>query len=298
MLLYAHFLCIAVADLLLCHSLKEMHNFPHTLSTRNVNSACSNMNSCDNNRKKDPGNRDIYRRYVKAPDLVQFQVVVKETDLLLLAEYDLRDQVLDLVLTHRYQLENWILKDPAFRESLLPIDVPDTAPAIVRMMAAAGRIAGVGPMAAVAGAVSEVVAAGLGDLTTELIIENGGDLLLASRRERIVGIFTGEDGNDLFLGLKVTPGMMPVGIATSSGRIGHSLSFGESTAATVLAPSAALADAAATAVGNRVRGRDGIRDGLLAAQVIPGIIGAVVVRDGELGAWGRIELVNLAEGRE
>ena len=203
--------------------------------------------------------------------------------------------VRDIVLTQRDRLEQYIAANPIFRETLVPIAVADTAPGIVKSMAIAGRMAGVGPMAAVAGAVCEAVATGLGDEVRELILENGGDLYVASTRERIIGIFTGEELRGGGIGLRIVPERTPIGVCTSSGRIGHSLSLGDSAAATVLARSSAIADAAATAVGNRVRGRDGVREGLAAARDIPGVLGVVVMRDGRLGAWGDVEIVGLQD---
>lgn len=243
--------------------------------------------------KIDPGDRDLYRSSIAAVDLVRSRVVVKETDLLVLSGSDISDMVRDIVLTQRDRLERYITGNPAFRESLLPIAVPDTAPGIVKSMALAGRSAGVGPMAAVAGAICEAVAIGIGDRVRELILENGGDIYLASTRERIIGIFAGEKVRGGSIGLRVSPERNPLGICTSSGRIGHSLSLGDAAAATVLACSCALADAAATAVGNRVRGRDGVREGLAAGRDIPGVLGVMVLRDGRLGAWGDLDIVGL-----
>jgi ApbE superfamily uncharacterized protein (UPF0280 family) len=240
--------------------------------------------------KIDPVNRELYRGRIVAADLVRSTVIVKETDLLVLADADIAALVREIVLTERDRLERYIADNAGFAEALVPWAVRDTAPSIVRMMAAAGAAAGVGPMAAVAGAVCEVVAAGVGPAARELILENGGDILIASARERIVGIHTGEEGQGASLGLRVRPGGAPLGVCTSSGRIGHSLSFGDAASATVVARSCALADAAATAVGNRVRGRHGVREALAAAQAIPGVLGAVVVRDGQLGAWGEVEI--------
>lgn len=241
--------------------------------------------------KLDPVDRDLYRNRIVASDLARFRVVVKETDLLVLADADIGALVRDVVLTERDRLERYIAAHPLFAESLVPCNAAPSAPAIVRAMAAAGEAAGVGPMAAVAGAICEAVAAGVGRAARELILENGGDLYLASARERTVGIFTGEEGRGRCLGLRVRPGSAPIGICTSSGRLGHSLSLGDSAAATVLARSCALADAAATAIGNRVRGRHGVREALAAVREIPGALGAVVVRDGQLGAWGEVEIV-------
>ena len=245
--------------------------------------------------KVDPGDRELYRGTITATDLVRAQVVVKETDLMVLSEHEIGDLVRDIVLTQRDRLERFIAVNPVFRDSLLPLAVPDTAPGIVKSMALAGQAAGVGPMAAVAGAICEAVAVGLGGSVRELILENGGDLYVSSTRERIVGIFTGTGEHGADIGLRLAAGSTPVGVCTSSGRIGHSLSLGDSAAATVLARSCALADAAATAVGNRVRGRDGIREGLAAARDIPGILGVVVLRDGQLGAWGDVEIVGLPD---
>ena len=244
--------------------------------------------------KIDPGDREVYRGGIAAVDLMQFRVVVKETDLLVLSEMDISERVRDVVMTQRDRLERYIAGNPLFRDSLLPIAVSDSAPGIVKTMARAGRACGVGPMAAVAGAICEVVADEVGESVRELLLENGGDLSIASARERIVGIFAGNSERGPAIGLRVMPEQTPIGICTSSGRIGHSLSFGDSAAATVLARSCALADAAATAVGNHVRGRDGLREGLAAARDIPGVLGAVVLRDGKLGAWGDVELVTLA----
>lgn len=241
--------------------------------------------------KIDPGDRDVYRSRIAAADLVRFRVVVKETDLLVLADGDVQALVKEIVLTERDRLERYIAADPEFAATLAPHPVPETAPRVVRAMAAAGSAAGVGPMAGVAGAICEAVAGGLAGAVGELILENGGDLYIASAKERIVGIFSGDRGREQPLGLRVRPEGTPIGICTSSGRIGHSLSFGDAAAATVVARSCALADAAATAVGNRVRGRDGVRAGLAAARDIPGVLGAVVLRDGQLGAWGDVEIV-------
>jgi hypothetical protein len=200
------------------------------------------------------------------------------------------------VLTERDWLERYLAGDPAFLESLVPVAVPPTAPSIVRAMGAAGAAAGVGPMAAVAGAICDEVARGVASETGELVIENGGALHVRAARARVVGIFDGRGGGPA-LGIRVRPGRGPLGICTSSGRLGHSLSFGDSAAATVLAASSALADAAATAVGNRVRGRHGVRDALELARAVPGVLAAVVLRGGEIGAWGEVELVELAGSR-
>jgi len=291
--LNAHFLSSAVIAPLLCVAPREIHTFANTFSTVAVKTIVNPLNSCEVFVKIDPGDRDVYRSSIAASDLVRSRVVVKETDLLVLSQSDISDLVRDLVLTQRDRLERYIAGNPTFLNSLLPVAVPDTAPQIVKSMALAGQAAGVGPMAAVAGAVCEAVAIGIGDRVRELILENGGDIYLASTRERVIAIFAGEKARGGTIGLRVSPDRNPIGICTSSGRIGHSLSLGDAAAATVLARSCALADAAATAVGNRVSGRHGVREGLAVGRDIPGVLGVVVLRDGRLGAWGDLDIVGL-----
>ncbi|HEY6000176.1 MAG TPA: UPF0280 family protein, partial [bacterium] len=183
--------------------------------------------------KVDPRDRSIYRRGVQAAGLVRFELAIKETDLLVLADRDIGDLVREIVINERDRLERYLAAHPEFARSLVPVAVADAAPRIAGAMAAAGAAAGVGPMAAVAGAVCDAVAAGVGDRVRELIIENGGDLYVRVSRERTVGIYTGEKGPAL--GLLVRPEGGPLGVCTSSGRIGHSLSFGDAAAATIIA---------------------------------------------------------------
>jgi ApbE superfamily uncharacterized protein (UPF0280 family) len=249
-------------------------------------------------KKKDKRNvtdRNRYRRLVHAEGLVSFGVTVKETDLLVLAGADLSDTAREIVLTCRYRLEEYLAAHRGFLDSLEPLQDDPAAPALVRSMLGAGRGAGVGPMAAVAGAIAEEVGRGLSSFSEEVVVENGGDLFLLGKRERTIALYTGDRRLKAGLGLRIRPGR-GTGIGTSSGRIGHSLSFGEASTATVISPSAAVADAAATAVGNEVRGRKGIDRGIDRARSIPGVTAAVIVHEGGVGAWGDVELTEIAGG--
>jgi len=232
---------------------------------------------------------------VKAEDLVPFQLRIKETDLLILAESDLREAAREIVLTHRLRLEEYIRQNADFMTALVPLPVAETAPSVVRLMARSGRLAGVGPMAAVAGAIAEVVGDGLRSRSPEILVENGGDVYLGGSRKRVVGIYTAERRLGARLGISVDPGGAALGVCTSSGRFGHSLSLGEASTATVVALSAALADAVATAVGNAVRGPEGVKKGMDLARSVEGVAGAVIVHEGRVTAWGGVELVGLEE---
>lgn len=233
---------------------------------------------------------ESYRSLVHCPDLVSFRVAVKETDLHAAADKNLRSKTLRLVNKYRTQLESYIARHPDFRTSLVPLAATEDSPAIVRAMADAGIKGGVGPMAAVAGAIAEFVGKELLPFTNELIIENGGDIFLACTSPRIIGIYAGDSPLSGLLGLEIAPGETPLGVCTSSGTIGHSLSFGKADAAVVVAPSAALADAAATAIGNAVKTIDDIPGGLEKAQKIPGVTGVVIIKGDKMGTWGKVKL--------
>ena len=134
----------------------------------------------------------IYRKEVDAADLIGFEVVFAETDLRVSAESDLTSQANALVRELRGELEEYIAANPRFAESHVPVPVTLVSPAIVRAMADAAQIAGVGPMAAVAGAFAEAVARGLQPASSSVIVENGGDLYLIGGRERRVLVGAGD----------------------------------------------------------------------------------------------------------
>ncbi len=236
-----------------------------------------------------------YRRAVGAADFSTFQVKVKETDLLIMASADVHGPACDLVRQYRNQLENYINHNPSFQSSLRPLSLDRLAPPIVKDMLKASAVAGVGPMAAVAGAVAEYVGNGLLAEVgiDEVVVENGGDIFLHRREDCRIAIFAGPSPLSNKVGVKVKAEAMPMGVCTSSASVGHSLSFGTADAVTVLAASTVLADAAATRLGNEVGIDSPLSQALDAAQEISGIRGVVVIRGEEIGAWGEIELVDL-----
>ena len=129
-------------------------------------------------------------------------------------------------------------------------------PAIIREMAEAGIAASVGPMAAIAGTIARRVTEDLLSYSEEIIVENGGDIYIAGKRDRKVAIFAGKSILSGRLAINLSPSSLPIAIATSSGTVGPSLSFGRADAAIILSSSGALADAVATATGNIVKTSD------------------------------------------
>ena len=231
-----------------------------------------------------------YRSLVTGRDLVSFEIEVKETNLYIRANRSLRSKALKLVHKYRSQLEGYIARHPTFTTSFVPLPIQGDEPAIVKAMLEAGAKAGVGPMASVAGAIAEFVGAELLRFSPELIIENGGDIYMKTSRKRVVGVFAGNSPLTGKMGLEIEPEDTPLGVCTSSGTVGHSVSLGKADAAVIISPSATLADAAATAVGNEVKTESDIRRGLDFAQGIPGVTGAVIVKGDKIGSWGKVKL--------
>ena len=238
-----------------------------------------------------------YRQNIESQGLVSSHVSVKETDLHILADGEIEQQALDLVYQFRNQLENYIAARPEFLTALVPIDRDILAPPIVRQMLKAASLVDVGPMAAVAGAIAEFVGFGLlNQGIDEIIIENGGDIFIKRNKECITSIFAGRSPLNQKLGIKIAKTDMPIGVCTSSGTVGHSLSLGQADSVTVLAASTPLADAAATRIGNEVSSKKAgraIEHALDTAKNISGLSGVVIIQGENIGAWGKINLVGL-----
>ena len=186
----------------------------------------------------------------------------------------------------RSLLEDYIRSDPFFRVTLEPYEVPDSAPEIVCRMARAGQAVDIGPMGAVAGtiawmAVEDMVDAG----ATYAFVDNGGDVALFTDRALMIGVYAGESSiKDL--ALEVQPTNEILGICTSSGTVGPSVSFGNADAALVVSHDVSLADAAATALGNAVV--DDLEAAFDIVKNVEGINGALVVKSDKFAVWGEL----------
>jgi len=234
-----------------------------------------------------------YREWVKHDDLVAVRVVDQETDLLVSGDVDLSAAAAEAVPKYRRQLKGYIAIDEKFQTALEPVGVEDDAPDIVKEMAKAARIVGVGPMASVAGAMAERVGKDLLSLSKQIIVENGGDIFLKTTSRRLLGIYAANSPFTGKLALQIEPDQTPLGICTSSGTVGHSLSFGKADAAIVLSKWTALADAAATATGNLVKTAMDIQKAVEFARAIEGIEGVVVIVGDKIGAWGNVEIARI-----
>lgn len=232
-----------------------------------------------------------YRNLVKADNLIKFEVIDQETDLLILAEKALQEKAQELVKTYRQELEDYIKTDEIFAKTFSPHKVNKKAPAIVKRMAEAAKKAKVGPMAAVAGAMAEAVGKDLLPFTNQIIIENGGDIFLKITGVKKVGVFAGNSPFTGKIALEIEPRIKPFAICTSSGTVGHSFSFGKADAVIVISENACLADAAATAIANVVVEATDINHALATAKKIKGLDGVLVIKGDQMGALGKLKIV-------
>ncbi|MFZ5351899.1 MAG: UPF0280 family protein [Bacillota bacterium] len=233
-----------------------------------------------------------YREKFKAEGLSFYDICIMETDLRIGARRNITKEALLLVSEYRTQLEDYIKIHPDFLKSLEPVKAVHNAPEIVKRMCSSAEKAGVGPMAAVAGAISEMVGVELLKYTDEVIVENGGDIYIKSASSRIIGIYAGSSplSNRIGIWADAPEG---IGICTSSGTVGHSLSFGNADAAVIISRDTFLADAAATALGNMIKSAADIESSLKRICSIVGIKGAVVIIGDNIGCSGDIQLVKI-----
>jgi len=238
-------------------------------------------------------NRNVYRVCHQKEGLVSFNVTVKETNLNIQADSDLSEQAVRSILNHRQYIENHIARFPGFAPSLVPLGSPGIAPKIISEMTAAAKIASVGPMAAVAGAVAQSVGRDLLQWSSHVLVENGGDIFIKSDTETIFTIYAGSSPLSMKTGIKVARRPDSFAMCTSSGTVGHSKSFGKADAVTVLADCCALADAAATSLGNKIQTSKDIAKAIETGKNMAGIQGLVIISGKQIGLWGALELVKL-----
>jgi uncharacterized protein len=220
--------------------------------------------------------------------LKRTQLRYKKTNITILADIDAGFAREELIRNYGL-LERYIRKNPLFLTSYEPLPADVDAPLIARNMLSAAQETGVGPMAAVAGAFSDILGRFLIEKgASDIIIENGGDIFLKITEPRNVGIYAGPSKLSDRLAFNVKPDETPTGICTSSNSVGPSISLGRSDATTVVAESAALADAAASAVGNEAKGVDAMDTAITVAKRLNGVRGILIISGANMVAWGRL----------
>ncbi|MEG3225239.1 MAG: hypothetical protein BME94_06925 [Methanobacteriales archaeon Met13] len=223
--------------------------------------------------------------------MIKRRIRVEETSIILKTDIETKD-LTSFILRERSGLKNYIKLHPEFLSSLEPVKA-DKAPSLVKTMAFAGEIAGVGPMAAVAGTISQFCLNYLIDKGSRYtIVDNGGDVALKTNRDVTVGLFAGESSLSGRIGFRVKHQRTPLGICTSSGTVGHSISFGRADSVTVFASQSSVADALATSLANQAQGNsdgEAVQNSLSKAEELKEFFRGVMVVVGEsAGTLGKI----------
>src|SRR5512139_3675236 len=180
---------------------------------------------------------------------------LKETQCAVITDKPIGIQIAEQSIEfHRKQLEHYVEGNPRFLHTLEPVRIPDK-PTVANLMAKAAEYANVGPMAAVAGVLADLAVKDMTEAGCSIaVVENGGEISALSNETIDVAVAVGNEPLSKHFGFRLAD--FPVGVATSSGRFSHALSFGDAEAATVFCKEAGLADAVATAVCNVVKGKD------------------------------------------
>ena len=235
---------------------------------------------------------DVHSRNL---NLERFELNYRNSRMVVLSDKNLRNEAQKELEKNYLLLEDYIRKEPFFMLSYEPFRVGADAPKIAMAMSNAAEKANVGPMASVAGAFSEIVMNSLLNRgARNAIVDNGGDISLTTTNEICVGIYAGSSPFSGKIALRIKPELTPLGICTSSGSVGHSISLGNSDAVVVVAKSTPLADAAATSIGNVVKGKNAIMKGIKGAKRIKHISGVIIIKGKEIGVYGKLpEIIKL-----
>ena len=203
-------------------------------------------------------------------------------------EADVYAMLVDL----RRTMDAYLLMDPGYKASLTPYDAGIEAPDILKEMSKVSHKTGIGPMSAVAGAVALRVAEFLKDkfCVKEVIVENGGDIYAEAHSDMDIAVFAGQSPLSEKIGLHIPATCFPLGICTSSGTVGPSLSLGRADAVMIVCKDVLLADSYATAMANRIQSVNDLQPVIDRISNTPDILGAIAVKDDRMAICGQFEL--------
>ena len=192
----------------------------------------------------------------------------------------------------RRSMDAYLLMDPQYKATLTPYDAGLEAPDILKEMSKVSHKTGIGPMSAVAGAVAlnvaEFIKIKFG--VKEIIVENGGDIYAEANADMDISVFAGQSPLSEKIGLHIPAADFPLGICTSSGTVGPSLSLGRADAVMIVCKDVLLADSYATAMANRIQSVNDLQPVIDRIQNIPDILGAIAIKDDRLALCGHYEL--------
>jgi len=184
------------------------------------------------------------------------------------------------------QLSAYSVRDPQFRTSKRPVEVPEQASAVIREMAEVARSAGVGPVFTIQGAITDHVGRYLARSLSEVLVSSGGDYYIRSKRRMKLVVHHDADGKAL--SVVVDPRRGTSGVSTTLGR--DQLPAHSVDGLTVLATSCMLADAASAAAMAILSRPNSLRQALGYLREIEGLHGAVVFQGRRIGVVGGLEV--------
>jgi ApbE superfamily uncharacterized protein (UPF0280 family) len=240
------------------------------------------------------GEKRWYRGLTEASDLIFYNVSIKQSDLYIGSSTKQDKLARNVLKEARNKIEYEIQLRHEFLTSYEPLNYFGGSSDIVSWMYEASSRCGVGPMAAVAGATARYVGEKLCEISGQVIVENGGDLFISTEYNRRVAIYAGDSPLSNKLAIKIKPGKW--GVCTSARTIGHSYSSGMADAAVCISNDCALADAAATRLGNSVIDENQLTIGLKDIMNINGIVAAVAIIGDKIAVAGDIELMPIVGG--
>ena len=192
----------------------------------------------------------------------------------------------------REKFDSYIAKEPFFKKSLKPFQPGESAPKEAVEMAIAAEKAGIGPMSAVAGLFAREVSEEIirKFKVQEMLIENGGDIYVLLKNELVLSVFAGESILSERVGLVIPAGQKKLGICTSAGTVGPSISYGKADAVVVVCEDILLADAFATAFGNKVKSPNHVEKVIQQAENFPEIQSLLIICEDKIGIKGENEI--------
>jgi uncharacterized protein len=238
-----------------------------------------------------------YRQQFNCKRFYSFLTVFRETDLWVGIDQnsynpEMKNIVFQKVVLLRNRLDEYIKENPEFQKSLIPIAPGALSPPEAIEMATQTTRAGVGPMASVAGLFAQKVGNEIirNFNVEELVIENGGDIFLLLKKDLVLSVFAGKSPLSEKIGVVIPSAKTPLGVCTSAGTVGPSLSFGKADAVMVACKNTTLADAWATALGNQVKSVGDIEPTLAYSEKYPEILSLIIICEGKVGIRGNFEV--------
>lgn len=238
-----------------------------------------------------------YRNQFNTSRFTGFELKYRETDLWIGVDPvsfkpEIKEAALKKIQSLREKLDSYIQSEPFFKKSLKPFQPAENAPEEAFEMAQAAQKAGIGPMSTVAGLFARETGIEIiqNFSVEELVIENGGDIFALLKKNLVLSVFAGDSPLSQKIGFEITPQTSPLGICTSSGTVGPSLSYGKTDAVVAVSQNVLVADAFATAFGNKVKSPNDVEKVINQAGNFPEILALLIICEDKIGIWGEYEI--------